>query len=200
MVAAILIAAGLWFFFPASTRAPQVTNYPSSGTDVIAFGDSLVAGSGAASGSDFVSLLSKKVGQPIVNLGVPGNTTAQGLARLSELDAYHPKVVLLLLGGNDHLARLPIEETFSNLGKIIENIQGRGSIVLLLGVRGNLLGDKFRPEFEKLQAKYKTAYVPDVLSGLFGNGKYMSDTIHPNDEGYAIIAERIYPVLSKLLE
>ena len=72
--------------------------------------------------------------------------------------------------------------------------------MLLLGVRGNLLGDKFRPEFEKLHAAYQTAYVSDVLSGLFGNGKYMSDTVHPNDEGYAIIAERIYPVLSKLLK
>ncbi|OGZ08223.1 MAG: hypothetical protein A3D65_02610 [Candidatus Lloydbacteria bacterium RIFCSPHIGHO2_02_FULL_50_13] len=177
-----------------------VQNYPSAGTDIIVFGDSLAQGVGATDGNDFASLLSRGIGQPIVNLGRSGDTTAQGLARLRELDPYHPKVVMVLLGGNDHLRKMPIEETFANLGKIIENIHVRGAVALLLGVRGSLLGGQFEDEFETLHERYRTAYVSDVLSGLFGRGEYMSDPIHPNNLGYAKIAERVLPVLLPLLE
>ena len=188
------------FLFVRSGEEKIITNYPSQGQDIIAYGDSLVEGVGASGPqSNLVSLLSSKIGQPIVNLGVSGNTTEDGFARLYELDKYNPKIVLLLLGGNDHLRKVPIEETFINLGKIIENIQARGAIVILLGIKGNLFGDKFEPEFEKLRDKYHTAYVSNVLDGLFGNNKYMSDTIHPNDLGYKVIADRIYPVLLKVL-
>lgn len=177
-----------------------ITNYPSRGTDIVAYGDSLVLGVGATNGNDFVSLLSKKVGRPIINLGNSGDTTADGLARLNELDAYNLKVVVVLFGGNDYLRRVPEEQTFENLAKIIEHIQNRGAIVLLLGIRGGLFGDHFDSGFEKLRDTYHTAYVSNVLSGLLGNEKYMSDQIHPNDAGYARIAERVYPVLKKLVE
>jgi acyl-CoA thioesterase-1 len=178
----------------------QVTNYPSAGTDIIAFGDSLVAGVGADKGKSFVDLLSQGIGEPIINLGVPGNTTLDGLARLKDLDHYKPKVILLLLGGNDRLREVPKEEVFKNLATIIENLQARGSIVLLLGVRGGILGDPYAQEYEKLHNTYHTAYVPDVLAGLFGDSRYMADQIHPNNAGHARIAERVYPVLEKLLK
>src|SRR3989338_1255870 len=111
-LAILVVVVAVYFFF--FNTAP-ITNYPSTGTDIIAFGDSLVAGTGSSAGHDFVSLLSQNTFQHIINLEVPGDTTAQGLARLGELDAYKPKVVLLLLGGNDYLRRLPQEQTFSNL-------------------------------------------------------------------------------------
>lgn len=193
LVAALSIS---YYFF----RAPQIANYPSQGTDIIAFGDSLVEGLGSTSGNDFVAQLSQKIGQPIINLGHAGDTTAQGLARINELDTYNPKVVILLLGGNDYLRKVPENITRENLIKIIENIQERGAIVLLLGVRGGLFADRFEVVFEDLSKEYRTAYVSDVLGGLFGNSKYMSDTIHPNNSGYAIIAERVYPVLLPLLK
>src|SRR3989344_102126 len=79
--AAALAAVALLWFFVFRAGAPSIRNYPSAGTDIIAFGDSLVAGVGAESGMDFVSLLSQKIGKPIINLGVPGETTEQGLAR-----------------------------------------------------------------------------------------------------------------------
>lgn len=193
--------AALAFFFVSRPQASEaVTNYPSSGTDIIAFGDSLIYGSGASSADKtFVALLSARIGMPIVNLGVPGDTTAMGLARINEFDAYHPKVVLLLLGGNDHLKQVPIETTFTNLAELIRQIQARGAVVLLLGVKGSLIGDQFAPRFETLAEQYRTAYVPNVLDGLFGDPKYMADEVHPNDAGNAIIASRIYPVLAALI-
>ena len=195
----LVVCAVAGYLYFSSGPAP-ITNYPSAGTDIIAFGDSLVAGSGATTGNDFVSVLSRRIGQNIINLGVPGDTTADGLARISELDQYHPKVVLLLLGGNDHLKKVPIETTFANLGTLIQDIHARGAIVLLLGVRGNLLVDRFASEFETLHEKYRTAFVPDVLQGLFGDPLYMADEVHPNDAGNKIIADRIYPVLVPLLK
>lgn len=191
----VVLAVYAYFRSPAPIR-----NYPSSGTDIVALGDSLVWGQGSDQGRDFVSLLSQKIGQPIVNLGVPGDTTENGLMRVNGLDIYHPKVVILLLGGNDYLKRVPIDTTFSNLGKIIEDIQRRGAIVLLLGVRGGLLQDHFDSRYEELSKKYQTAYVSNVLSGLIGNAKLMADEIHPNNAGYEIIAERVYPVLAPLLK
>lgn len=193
----ILIFFGSFFF---KENKNQVKNFPSKGTDIIAFGDSLVVGLGATEGNDFVSILSKKIGLNIINLGVSGNTTEDGLNRINELDQYDPKVVLLLLGGNDAIRQLPIETTFRNLEIIISKIQSRGSVVLLLGVKGGLLGDKFKSEFERISKKYHTAYVPNVLDSLFGNRKFMTDSIHPNNQGNVIIAEKIYPVLLPLLK
>lgn len=186
-----------WYWFASRS---EVTNFPSSGTDIIAFGDSLVSGAGASKGNDFISVLSRKIGQPIVNLGVPGNTTADGLARIKELDAYDPKVVIVLLGGNDYLKRVPEETTFENLSRIIEYVHSKGAIVLLLGVKGSFFGDRFSAEFDALSEKYQTAFVSNVLEGLFGNPNLMSDQIHPNDSGYRIIADRVYPVLVSLLK
>lgn len=189
------------FAFVKFKKGEDIKNYPSGGTHIIAFGDSLVYGVGASSReNNFVSILSKRIGEPIINLGVSGNTTGDGLSRIKELDGYDPKIVILLLGGNDYLRKIPKEETFNNLAKIIENIQSRGAIVLLLGVRGGIVSDEYKNEFEILSKKYKTAYVPNVLSGLLTNQKYMADAIHPNDEGYRIIADKIYPVLKKVMD
>jgi lysophospholipase L1-like esterase len=161
----------------------------------------LVQGVGASGeNTNFVSILSRRVGKPIVNLGVSGNTTEDGLARLNELDKYKPKVVILLLGGNDYLKKVPIDTTFNNLEKIIKNIQSRGAVVLLLGVRGGIVTDKFDEKFEDLADKTGSAFVSNVLDGLITKQEYMSDPIHPNDTGYSKIATRVYPVLYKIVK
>lgn len=194
-VLVIVGAYGLYMHF----HQPTIKNYPSSGTDIVAFGDSLVEGVGATPGHDLVSLLSKDIGAPIVNLGRSGDTTADGLARISELDSYKPKVVILILGGNDYLAQKSMPEAFERLGKIIEQIQARGAIVLLVGIRLSLVVGNFDTQYRELEQKYQTAYVPNVLDGFYGKEQYMSDNIHPNDTGYTIMASRIGPTLKKLI-
>lgn len=197
-VAVVFLIASYALFSPQKTL--DVKNFPSKGTDIVVFGDSLVSGTGSTKGHDFVSLLSERIGKSIVNLGNPGDTTADALARLGELDRYHPKVVVILLGGNDRLRRVPQKTTFSNLSQIISHVQSLGGIVLLLGIREDIFSDPFKVHFEELSSAYRTAYVPDVLDGLFENQKYMSDAVHPNDTGYAHIADRVYPVLLPLLQ
>jgi lysophospholipase L1-like esterase len=181
--------------FLLSRGEQEVTNYPSQGRDIVAFGDSLVAGVGSNRGG-FVDLL----GERVINLGVSGNTTRDALARINELDDYNPKVVIVLLGGNDFLRKVPEEETFSNLSQIIQEVQKRGAVVLLLGVRSGILSNRYDKEFKRLSEELGTAYVSDVLDGVFGHPDLMYDTIHPNDSGYKLIADRVRPELNKLIE
>lgn len=193
----VVLVTGYFLFFGTENK---ITNYPSSGTTIVAFGDSLVVGVGSTKDNDFVSKLSSKINAPIINLGKNGDTTNEALIRLDDVLESNPKIVLLLLGGNDYLRKTSKEETFSNLGLMIESIQQSGSIVILLGVRGGILKDEYKDDFKELSKKYGTAYVPNVLDGVFGHSDLMSDSIHPNDAGYEIIAEKIYPVLKELIE
>ena len=68
-----------------------------------------------------------------------------------------------------------------------------------MGVRGGVLRDNFKKDFENLAREQNTAYVPNVLDGLIGNSEFMYDAIHPNDKGYALIAAKIEPILKKLI-
>jgi lysophospholipase L1-like esterase len=83
---------------------------------------------------------------------------------------------------------------------MVRKLQSHGAVVILLGIRGGIFADPYDPLFRKLAKTRGTLYVPDVLSGLIGNTKYMSDAVHPNNLGYDIIASRIYPELKKVLQ
>ncbi len=163
------------------------------------FGDSLVQGVGATSGNDFVSVISRKLGVEILNRGVSGNTTRDGLERLQSVIDEDPGTVIILLGGNDYLRRISKTETFENLRKIVHAFKSNGTIVILLGVRGGLLKDTYRNEFDAFAKQNKLIYIPNVLDGLIGNDELMSDQIHPNDRGYEIIAQKIAPVLKRII-
>lgn len=188
---------GAWLLLLAGCGAREVPQATHPGP-IVAFGDSLVYGIGS-SGGGFVRLLEQRLGQRIENLGVPGDTTADGLNRLDELLELDPSIVILLLGGNDVLQRVDPDRTFANLATLIERIQSQGAAVLLVGIRGSLLRDAFAASFEDLAERYGTAYVHDVLDDTFGVREYMADQVHPNDRGYAVIAERIAPVLERMI-
>lgn len=192
----VLLIIGI-FFLLRDERT--ITNYPSQGSDIIAFGDSLVAGVGSSTGG-FVDMLSKDLGVEVVNLGISGNTTKDALDRVEVLKDYKPKLVMILLGGNDFLRKVPTEVTFANLDKIVRVVVNQGSVVVLLGVRSGVLSNRYDEEYEKLAIKYGAVYVSDVLDGVFGRPNLMYDTIHPNDLGYRIIADRLNPVIKKLIQ
>ena len=195
VVLSVLVA--IYFF---SGLNPKLVNYPPKNDKIVAFGDSLIEGYGSTQGNDFVSVLSKKLNKPIVNLGISGNTTAEGMTRLDEVFNYNPGTVILLLGGNDYIRRVPKEETFANLRQMIFTLQSKGVFVVLLGVRGGAITDGYKGPFESLARDMGVAFVPDVLSGLIGDARYMSDVVHPNDEGYKKIAEKVYDTVGQYLK
>lgn len=192
----VAAAAGAWFLRPGVPRAAR----PTSGTTIIAFGDSLVEGRGATSGNDFVSLLSRRIRQPIVNAGRSGDTTRSALERLDrDVLARNPKIVIVLLGGNDFLRRVPVEETFANLQEIVGRIRRRGAAVVLVGVSVGLISDPYGREYEELARRAAAGLVPDILDDIIGHHDLMSDSIHPNDRGYLLIADRLEPVIRELI-
>jgi acyl-CoA thioesterase-1 len=189
----------VWWFLPSSQGT--ITNLPSQGTEIIAFGDSIIAGVGSTEGHDLPSRLAEAIDMPIRNEGVPGDTTAQGLERIDAALGDDPKVVILLLGGNDGLQNVPWQTVSDNLAELIQRIQARGAAVLLLGIPSSkILGDPYPQMYADLSAKYHTAYVPNVLKGLIGRREYMFDSIHPNDVGYLKLSQRIAPVLEAMVK
>jgi lysophospholipase L1-like esterase len=194
-----LVLIGLALGFWVLVRGETITNYPEKDGTIVAFGDSLTEGVGTTEGSDYVALLSERIGETIVDLGVSGDTTTDGVARLDELLEADPRIVILLLGGNDALRRLPVETTVANLATIMETVQDTGAAVLLVGVTGGLYGSRYPDEFERLAKEYGVAYVPNILSGLIGQPDYMADAIHPNNKGHVLMADRIEPPLRELM-
>jgi lysophospholipase L1-like esterase len=190
----IVVAIIIFFVF---IKSPKITNYPSEGSSVIIFGDSLAFGTGSTNGNDMATLLSKEIGSPIINMGVPGETSAQGLVRVKEVVEQNPKVVIVLFGGNDFLQKVPSSTTFNNIDNIVTEIQKSGAVVVLLGIQGGVFNDPYDTEFEKIAKKRGTLHVSNVLDGLTGDKEFMSDAVHPNDAGYKKIVERVLPVLRK---
>jgi len=197
VIFAILLSIVGWFFFRGET---EIVNYPSSGSNIIAFGDSLIEGAGANEGNDFITLLSNEIGEPIINVGVSGNTTQDGLKRINEdVLSKDPKIVIISLGGNDYLKRVPKDETFENLENIITQIQKEGAIALLLGVRGGILRDNYEKGYRDVAEKLGAGYVENILDDIVGNPGLMDDPIHPNDAGHRLVADKILPILMRLI-
>lgn len=186
-----------WWLWP--THVSYVNLPPKSNGPWIAFGDSLTAGYGADAGHDYPSLLGKDLGVSIENAGHNGETSQDGLNRMETIAQRQPRVVLLCFGGNDALRQLPREETFANIGTIIDRLQQQGTFVVLLGIRSATLRDKNESWFKDLAKQKHVLYVPNILEGVLTHPNMMSDEVHPNDNGYAFIAERIGKVLEPLM-
>jgi hypothetical protein len=102
---------------------------------IVAFGDSLTYGTGAAEADSYPAVLARLINRSVVRAGVPGEMTAGGLTRLeSVMDEYRPALVIVCLGGNDMLRRLDDGQIRSNLREIVRAIKARGISVVLVGV------------------------------------------------------------------
>ncbi len=167
---------------------------------IVALGDSLTTGTGSTAGNDWVSVVSRWSNIPIINAGVSGDTTADALARLqSSVIAQDPDIVIIFLGGNDILQLRPIAETISNLRSIITQVKASGAQVILVGTHNDTFQSTREREFQRLASELDVEYAPNVLSGILGNPRLLSDTVHPNDAGYRLVAERIWNKLQPML-
>ena len=148
-----------------------------------------------------VAMLEKRLGVKIVNKGISGNTTGDGLARLEDdVLAQKPGLVIIELGGNDFLRKAEPAEVFANLEKMIDRIQAQEVPVLLLGIQSSVLRDQHEADFRALAERKGTAYVPNIVADVAGNQALKADPIHPNSAGYVTVADRIEPELRKLVE
>ncbi|MES2931403.1 MAG: GDSL-type esterase/lipase family protein [Patescibacteria group bacterium] len=171
----------------------QLQSCADKAPNILAFGDSLVSGYGVPEGDDAVSALSLKLGVPVANFGVSGDTSAEALKRINTILERQPDIVIVLLGGNDALQQLPVAETERNISEILKKLQQAGIRPVLGGVLGGFPTDPYASMFARLASEHEVSLVPNVLSGLIGTNEYMSDPIHPNTSGYARIADKLYP-------
>lgn len=178
----------------------SIRNLRSSGEAIICFGDSLTEGVGANPGEDYPAVLSRQIGFPVINAGRRGDTTEQALARLAdEVLNRQPRLVIVLLGGNDFLRQLPRSASQKNLAAIVQRIQQAGSMVVIAGIKLGLFTDEFASIYEETAKEFGALYIPQVMKGILSDGNLHSDPIHPNGAGYRLIAERIAKRLKPLL-
>jgi acyl-CoA thioesterase-1 len=197
---------------PEKAAAPGAKAVPAADDRpvIVAFGDSLTAGPGVAPESNYPAILQQKLDAAghryrVVNLGVSGDTTGGGLARLGDVLALRPRIVVLELGANDGLRGLPVEATGANLERIIQGLQGAGAQVVLAGMTlppnyGAEYIRGFESVFVDLSQKYKTVRIPFFLEGVAPNPALMlPDGLHPNAAGYRIVANHVMQALAPLL-
>ena len=165
---------------------------------VLAFGDSLTYGTGAAEADSYPAQLESLIGRKVVRAGVPGEVSAQALARLpAALEEHQPKLLLLCIGGNDFLRNLSQTEAAANVRRMISLAKGKGSDVLLIGApeKGLLVTP---PKFyAELASDLRIPYEGKVIGEVLRSPELKSDPIHPNARGYRLIAERVAALLQK---
>ena len=194
--AAVLIVA---FFVLRPSRYERVKNLDSKGSAIIAFGDSITAGFGAAKGEDYPSKLSALANATIVNAGVSGDTTDSALERIeSDVLTQNPRIVIVGLGGNDFLRGASMQSTETNLRTIIRKVHDSGAMVVLLGFKFPSFSN-YGTMYERVADEEGCLFVPEVLDGILTDPALKSDEIHPNARGYALVAERVAGPLRKLI-
>ncbi len=195
MAAAAVLLLLLWFFWPR--RIDFLT--PKDGP-IVVLGDSLSFGYGAESNHGYIGVLQKRMGLQFVNKGVNGDTTKQALARLQKdvLDL-KPALVIVELGGNDFMQKVPLDETFANLDQIVSQVQAQQTPVLLIGVQSGLFGNQASGHYKQLADQRHTGLVANALGNILTQPDLKSDAIHPNDKGYEVMADRVEPELRRML-
>jgi acyl-CoA thioesterase-1 len=177
----------------------------------VCFGDSLTAGYGIDPGGSYPSDLQRRLDAAgyryrVVNEGVSGDTTKDGLERIGRVLARKPQIVVLEFGGNDGLRGLPVESTQRNLALMIERLQSSGSKVALAGMTlppqyGGDYISRFNAMYPTLAKEFRLPLLPFLLQGVYGvEGDIQSDGVHPTRQGAKQVAANVEKLVVPLLK
>lgn len=194
-----------------STPAPNATTAIDKRPLVVCFGDSLTAGYGTDLGQSYPDYLQKDLDAEgynyrVVNEGISGNTTKDGVNRLDSILALKPAVVVVEFGGNDGLRGLRIEDSRTNLDKIVATLKDSGAKVVLAGITlppdyGPDYINQFNSTYAMLAAKYHVPLLPFLLNGVFGvSGMMQADRTHATSDGNKVVARNVLPLITPLLK
>jgi lysophospholipase L1-like esterase len=184
-------------FLSACNKPNPVFEKLSPDAVILAFGDSLTYGSGASENADYPAILSTLSSHEIINAGIPGEISQNGLTRLPDLlDEHQPELLILIHGGNDMLRRIPQQQTSDNLKQMINEARLRNIKVVLLGVpEFNLFLLSSAEFYQQVADEQKVPIDLETLPNILSTNSLKSDAIHPNNEGYQLMAENIYRLL-----
>jgi acyl-CoA thioesterase-1 len=201
---------------PAAPAAPEESrgakpDHADARPVIVAFGDSLSAGQGAGEGHSYPDYLQSELDRRgyayrVVNAGISGDTTGGGLARIGEVLALRPAIVILELGANDGLRGIPIASSQANLDQMIATLKKADARVVLAGMTlppnyGPDYIRSFERMFTTLAAKHRLPLIPFLLEGVAGVARYMQDDgLHPTAEGHRLVAANVLKTLEPLLK
>jgi acyl-CoA thioesterase-1 len=177
---------------------------------IVAFGDSLTAGLGVPKEDAYPAQLQQRLNDldipcHVINAGVSGDTTAGGVRRVSRVLSLKPDIVILELGANDGLRGLGLEQTRSNLIRMIEQFQQAGVTVILAGMKlppnyGEEYTGSFEAIYPSLAKHYQLPLIPFFLAEVASiSALNQADGIHPTKEGYRVIVEQVLKVLRPVI-
>jgi len=193
--AVMLLVAAL--FSAACSSTPQLSLLAAD-TSILAFGDSLTAGTGAGETESYPAVLSRLTGRKVINGGVPGELSAAGVQRLPELlERERPGLLILCHGGNDLLARQDRRMIADNLRSMLRIARDRGIPVLLVAVPAPDLSLKPPALYEELSREFRIPIECKALAQILGKSSLKSDHVHPNAAGYRLLAEAVAGLLKK---
>ncbi|PCI58483.1 MAG: arylesterase [Methylophilaceae bacterium] len=176
-----------------------------TGSTVLVLGDSLSYGTGAKEGEDYPTLLAQSTGWDVINAGVPGDTSAQGLARLPELlEEYQPKLLMIVLGGNDFLKKVPLAQTEKNLKAIIQAAKLKNIATLIIAipdyqpVKAAFGGLSDHSLYATLAEETQTPLIEETFTNVLSKNSLKADYVHPNAKGYKQVEAQLRASLMEL--
>jgi len=193
-----------------NTYAAPLRPVPDPVPIIDCFGDSITAGYGVAPGEAFPDDLQAELNRRgfhyrVVNSGISGNTSKDGVDRLKDVLRLHPAVVIVEFGGNDGLRGLPIADSRRNLDTIVSTLLHGGSKVILAGITlpPNYGADyihQFDETYRLIAAKYRVPLLPMLYANVYRvPGTIQEDGIHPTAKGAQLIAGNFLPLLLPLV-
>lgn len=185
------------------TPPPDRDNWPV----IVTFGDSLTAGVAGRSYPDQLQDLLQQNGYHyrVDNQGVSGDTTTDGLARIDNVIAEKPALVLLEFGGNDGLRGVPVSETRKNLQEMIESLKAARLPTVLLGITlppnyGAEYVKEFTSMYPVLAKENHLRYMPFLLLNVYKHPEMMQpDGIHPDGVGNHVVAQDVFQLIQPML-
>lgn len=177
---------------------------------ILALGTSLTQGYGLPPGTEFTTVLQARlkaagIDVTVINAGVSGDTSADGLSRLDWSLADHPNAAIIELGSNDALRGIPPSDTEKNLAALLARLKAAHIPTLLCGMRaprnlGSEYAAQFDPIYPKLAKQYGAILYPFILDGVALNPKLnQADGMHPNPAGVKVIVTKMLPYVKKLV-
>lgn len=194
----LLLFLGISFCFLAGcTQRAKLQPLRGDGV-ILAYGDSLTYGTGAGENESYPAVLGQLTGHKVLNYGIPGEISADGLARLpGVLEREKPALLLLCEGANDLLRRMDQAQAAENLRGMIRLARDRGIAVVLIAVPDfnfTLSPPKF---YTEVAAEFNIPIEAGALPRILGNGSLKSDYVHPNAAGYRQLAEALASLLKR---
>ena len=179
----------------ACGKSPQLGTLAPDAV-VLAFGDSLTHGTGAAAAESYPAQLQTLIGRRVVRAGVPGEVSAAALARLpGTLEQHTPRLLILCIGGNDFLRNLSRPAAADNVREMVRVARERGVDVVLIGTPEKGITVTPPGFYAEIAEAFAIPYEGKVIGQVLRDNALKSDPIHPNAQGYRLIAERVAALL-----